>query len=45
LKRPPYVGGKGWIGVVLDSASDGKMVASLVAAARGLILDKPKRRR
>jgi predicted DNA-binding protein (MmcQ/YjbR family) len=31
--RPPYVGPKGWIGVVLDGAVDWKLVAGLVREA------------
>ena len=35
--RPPYTGGKGWIGVVLDTKPDWDMVASLLAQAHGVI--------
>jgi hypothetical protein len=28
--RPPYVGPKGWVGVVLDTRPDWKLVAALV---------------
>ncbi|HET6333381.1 MAG TPA: MmcQ/YjbR family DNA-binding protein [Polyangiales bacterium] len=35
--RPPYVGSKGWVGVVLDSDTNWKMVASLVETAYSLI--------
>jgi predicted DNA-binding protein (MmcQ/YjbR family) len=42
---PPYVGGKGWIGVVLDTHPDWDMVASLVATARELIALAPRRSR
>jgi len=35
--RPPYVGGKGWVGVVLDTAPDWEMVAALVRTAYELI--------
>ena len=31
--RPPYVGPKGWVGVVLDTKPDWKMVAGLVRDA------------
>jgi predicted DNA-binding protein (MmcQ/YjbR family) len=31
--RPPYVGPKGWVGVVLDAKPDWKMVAALVGEA------------
>ena len=43
--RPPYTGGKGWIGVVLDTDPDWDMVASLVHTAYDLVAPaKPKRR-
>jgi len=35
--RPPYTGGKGWIGVVLDTKPDWDMVASLLVQAHGVI--------
>jgi predicted DNA-binding protein (MmcQ/YjbR family) len=35
--RPPYTGGKGWIGVVLDTDPDWGMVAALIEQAHGLI--------
>lgn len=35
--RPPYTGGKGWIGVVLDTDPDWDMVAALVHTAHELI--------
>jgi len=35
--RPPYVGPRGWIGVVLDKASDWAMVASLVRDSYRLV--------
>ena len=38
--RPPYVGHKGWIAVILDTKPDWDMVASLVAQAHGLIANK-----
>jgi predicted DNA-binding protein (MmcQ/YjbR family) len=31
--RPPYVGGRGWIGVVLDGKPDWRMIAGLVEEA------------
>src|SRR5262245_16852136 len=31
--RPPYVGGAGWVAVVLDTKPDWKMVAALVREA------------
>lgn len=38
--RPPYVGHKGWIAVILDTGPDWDMVASLVAQAHGMIAAK-----
>jgi hypothetical protein len=35
--RPPYVGHRGWIAVVLDTDPDWGMVASLVEQAHGMI--------
>lgn len=35
--RPPYVGGKGWVGIVLDTGPDWDMVASLVGTAYELV--------
>src|SRR5262245_28356752 len=35
--RPPYVGGSGWVGVVLDSKPDWKQVAWLVEQAYRLV--------
>ena len=43
--RPPYTGGKGWIGVVLDTGPDWDMVASLVRNAYDLVATAPPRRR
>jgi len=43
--RPPYVGGAGWIGVVLDTKPDWKMVAHLVEQAHGIIALKKKKQR
>jgi len=43
--RPPYTGGKGWIGVVLDTEPDWDMVASLVKTAYDLVAPAPRRRR
>ncbi len=31
--RPPYVGSRGWVGVVLDTKPDWKVVAELVREA------------
>ncbi len=39
--RPPYVGHKGWIGVVLDAATDWAEVAALVR--RSWRMTAPKR--
>jgi predicted DNA-binding protein (MmcQ/YjbR family) len=41
--RPAYVGGKGWVGVVLDGDPEWKMVSSLVRTAYDLIATRPKR--
>ena len=35
--RPPYVGGRGWVGVVLDTRPDWNMVAWLVDKAYRLV--------
>jgi predicted DNA-binding protein (MmcQ/YjbR family) len=35
--RPPYVGPKGWVGVVLDTAPDWKRVAHLVREAYSFV--------
>jgi predicted DNA-binding protein (MmcQ/YjbR family) len=35
--RPPYVGPKGWVGVVLDTAPDWKRVAELVRDAYAFV--------
>ena len=43
--RPPYVGGAGWIGVVLDGKPDWKMVAHLVEQAHGIIALKKKKKK
>jgi predicted DNA-binding protein (MmcQ/YjbR family) len=42
--RPPYVGSKGWVGIVLDADIDWKMVASLVKTAHGLIASRSRER-
>lgn len=39
--RPPYVGHRGWVGVVLDTSPDWKMVAWLVEEAYRLVA-RPK---
>ncbi len=41
--RPPYVGHRGWIGVVLDTDPDWGMVAGLVEQAYGVIKHARKR--
>jgi predicted DNA-binding protein (MmcQ/YjbR family) len=42
---PPYVGHKGWVGIVLDTGPDWKEVEHLVRAAYTMIAaPKPKRR-
>lgn len=40
--RPPYVGHRGWIAVILDTDPDWDMVGALVEQAHGLI-KKPER--
>ncbi|MEZ4403111.1 MAG: MmcQ/YjbR family DNA-binding protein [Kofleriaceae bacterium] len=40
--RPPYVGGRGWLGVVLDTEPDWDMVAALVATAHEVIAPPPR---
>ena len=35
--RPPYVGGRGWVGVRIDGRPDWKVVAKLVEQAYGLV--------
>jgi hypothetical protein len=35
--RPPYVGHKGWVAIILDTSPNWDMVASLIAQAHGLI--------
>lgn len=41
--RPPYVGARGWIGIVLETAPDWGMVAALLEQAHGLVA-RPRRR-
>lgn len=41
--RPPYVGGRGWIGVYLDVEQDWADIAEIVEAAHGVVA--PVRRR
>jgi predicted DNA-binding protein (MmcQ/YjbR family) len=51
--RPPYVGHRGWVGVVLDTQPDWNFVAELIAEAYRLVahprlvskLDQANRRR
>jgi 3-methyladenine DNA glycosylase AlkC len=38
--RPPYVGGSGWVGVVLDTGPDWRMVSWLVDQAYRLVADR-----
>jgi hypothetical protein len=38
--RPPYVGPSGWVGVVLDTRPDWKMVAALVEQAFRMVAHK-----
>jgi predicted DNA-binding protein (MmcQ/YjbR family) len=41
--RPPYVGARGWVGVVLDTKPDWGMVAEMVREAY-LLVASPKRK-
>ena len=41
---PPYVGGKGWVGIWLDRAPPWPMVESLLRAAHALAVAKPRRK-
>lgn len=41
--RPPYVGGKGWVAIVLDTDPDWDMVEALVATARETVLSARRR--
>lgn len=43
--RPPYVGGSGWVGVVLDTKPDWGVVAGLVREAYLLVATQKLRRR
>ena len=43
--RPPYVGGRGWIGVYLDVAQDWTDVAEIVADAHATVTSPPARGR
>ena len=40
--RPPYVGHKGWVAIVLDTDPDWDMVGALLAQAHALIRDKKR---
>jgi predicted DNA-binding protein (MmcQ/YjbR family) len=43
--RPPYVGGRGWVAVVLDTEPDWDMVGALVRNAYDLIATKSQPRK
>ena len=43
--RPPYVGGRGWIGVYLDVAQDWDDIADIVQSAHATVSPLPRRRR
>ncbi len=43
--RPPYVGGKGWVGVVIDTKPDWNVVAGLVREAYQRVASATLRRR
>ena len=45
LFRPPYVGGRGWIGIRLDVPEvDWDLVAALVAGAHAAVATRPRSR-
>ena len=43
--RPPYVGGRGWIGVYLDVPQEWDDIAEIVQAAHAAVLPQTRRRR
>ena len=44
--RPPYVGGRGWIGVYLDVEQDWDDIAEIIEAAHAVVTaDRPRRTR
>jgi hypothetical protein len=42
--RPPYVGHRGWVAIVLDTDPSWRMVGALLEQAHGLIKPPPRRR-
>jgi len=42
--RPPYVGGAGWVAVILDTKPNWDMVAGLLAQAHGIVAAKKRKR-
>jgi hypothetical protein len=42
--RPPYVGGRGWIGVYLDVEQDWDDIAEIIDAAHGVVAPPRSRR-
>ena len=43
--RPPYVGHRGWVAIVLDTDPDWNMVGALLEQAHGLVKPAPRARR
>jgi hypothetical protein len=43
--RPPYVGHRGWVAIVLDTDPDWNMVGALLEQAHGLVRPPPRRPR
>ncbi len=41
--RPPYVGGRGWVGVYLDVDQDWDDVTEIVTEAHGVVADRGRR--
>jgi hypothetical protein len=41
--RPPYVGGRGWVGVRIDRRPNWTVVAKLVKQAYGMVAPRPRR--
>ncbi len=43
--RPPYVGHRGWVAIILDTDPDWNMVGALLEQAHGLVKPPPRRAR
>jgi hypothetical protein len=41
--RPPYVGGRGWVGVRIDRRPNWTVIAKLVTQAYGMVASRPRR--